>query len=83
MFGIFLGKMNTKIRTVQPGGYMKGNFNKILAFIGFGWFTSALIIRYIVKPLRTKNRMEENQMLMNFLYDEQIKQNNADKNYEM
>lgn len=83
MFWIFLGKMNKKVRTVQPGGYMKGNFNKILAFIGFGWLTSALILRYLVKPLKTKNRMEENQILMNTLYDNQIKQNTADKNYKM
>lgn len=83
MFDIFLGKMNKKVRTVQPGGYMKGNFNKILAFIGFGWLTSALILRYLVKPMRTKNRMEENQILMNSLYDAQTKQNDTDKNYEM
>lgn len=79
----FPGNMNKKVRTVYPGGHMKGNFNKILAVVGFGWFTSALIMRYIIKPFRMKNRMKENESLMNSLYDEQIKQNTTDNNYEM
>ncbi|KAL4121534.1 hypothetical protein QTP88_014028 [Uroleucon formosanum] len=69
-------KMNKTAKTVQPGGILTGNFNKILAFVGLGWFASMVVLRYVIKPYRKESKMKENEMLMNFLYDEQKKQAN-------
>lgn len=68
--------MNKTAKTVQPGGILTGNFNKILAFVGLGWFASMVVLRYVIKPYRKESKMKENEMLMNFLYDEQKKQAN-------
>lgn len=66
--------MNKNSTPIQPGGNLKINFNKLFAAVGIGWFTSLVIMRYVIKPIRVNNRMKENEMLMNNLYDEQIKQ---------
>lgn len=68
---------------VQPGGYLKGNFNKILALVGFGWFASMVVVRYVIKPWKVDSRMKENQDLMNFLYEEQLKQEALKEEFEI
>lgn len=65
--------MNKNTQTVRAGGRLFGNFNKVIAFVGLGWFASMVIIRYVIKPMNEKSRMQENEELMNFLYDEQKK----------
>jgi len=74
--------MNKNIKTVQPGGLLTGNFNKILACVGLGWFATMVIVRYVIKPYKKDSKMKENEMLMNFLYDEQIKQANKESQSE-
>lgn len=81
-FYIFPERMNN-IQTVQPGGKLKTNFNKILAFVGLGWLTSMVVLRYVVKPWKVESRMKENEELMNHLYDEQMKQKNMEENFEI
>lgn len=66
--------MNKNTQTVLPGGHLRGNFNKILAFVGFGWLLSMVAVRYVIKPYKVEARMKENQDLMNSLYEEQLKQ---------
>lgn len=63
------------VHTVQPGGILTGNFNKILALVGLGWLGSMVVIRYVIKPWKNSARMKENEELMNFLHEEQLKQN--------
>lgn len=65
--------MNKNTQTIRPGGRLLGNFNKIIAVVGLGWFTSMLVVRYVIKPISVKSQMQENEELMNFLYDEQQK----------
>lgn len=66
--------MNQIAQKVQPGGQFKGNFNKILAFVGLGWFSSMLLFRYVIKPMRNESRMKETESMMNNLFEEQMKQ---------
>lgn len=73
---------NTKnTQTVRPGGNLTGNFNKILAFVGLGWFASMVLVRYVIKPLKKETKMRENEELMNFLYEEQ-KKNSMPEEFE-
>lgn len=78
--------MNPNIKNTQavrPGGILTGNFNKILAFVGLGWLASMVVVRYVIKPLKKNTRMKENEELMNFLYEEQLKQNSTQKEFEI
>jgi len=75
--------MNKNPQTVQPGGQLRSNFNKILAVVGLGWFASMVVVRYVIKPWRVNARMKENEDLMNSLYDSQMKEKNTDENYEI
>jgi len=75
--------MNKNVRNVQPGGNLRGNFNKILAVVGLGWLTSLVIVRYVIKPWRVKNKMKENEEIMNTLYDNEMKQKHMNENYEI
>lgn len=69
--------------TVQPGGLVKGSLNKMLALAGLSWFSFMVISRYVIKPIRTENRMKENEVLMNYLHEEQVKQKaNINENYD-
>lgn len=79
---IFPGRMN-KVQSVQPGGNLRGNFNKILACVGLGWFASMVLVRYVIKPWKTETRMKENEELMNQLFDEEIKLGNAKEKFEI
>lgn len=72
-----------KVQTVRPGGHLKGNFNKILAFVGLGWFTSMLVVRYVIKPWQVENNMKENEKLMNKLFDEEMKQENTKEKFDI
>jgi len=78
----FPGRMNKNAKTVQPGGILTGNFNKILAFVGLSWFASMVVVRYVIKPYRVEAKMKENEILMNFLYDEQKKQANKESEFD-
>lgn len=75
--------MNKNPQIIQPAGSLKSNFNKILAFVGLGWFTSMLVMRYVIKPLRVDAKMKENEKLMDFLYNEQVKQENMEEKFEI
>lgn len=75
--------MNKNPQTLQPGGRLRSNFNKIIAVVGLGWFTSVVIVRYVIKPWQVNTRMKENEELMNSLYDSQMEQKNTDENYEI
>lgn len=75
--------MNNNPPITQPGGNLKGNFNKILAVVGLGWLGSMLVVRYVIKPLKVNSRMKENEELMNNLYDEQIKQKDMKETNEI
>lgn len=74
--------MNKTAKSVQPGGILTGNFNKILALVGFGWFASMVVVRYVIKPYRKESKMKEDEMLMNFLYDEQKNQANKKSEFD-
>lgn len=74
--------MNNNAKTVQPGGLLTGNFNKILAFVGLGWFASMVVVRYVIKPFRQESKMKENEIIMNLLYDEQLKQKNKENEFD-
>jgi len=74
---------NNKVRTIRPGGRLQSNFNKILAIAGLGWFTSMVILRYVVKPWRVNAKMKENEELMNTLYDNQMKQKRLNESNEL
>lgn len=80
---IFPDIMNKNPQTLQPGGRLRSNFNKIIAVVGLGWFTSVVIVRYVIKPWQVNTRMKENEELMNSLYDSQMEQKNTDENYEI
>jgi hypothetical protein len=78
--------MNPNIKNTQavrPGGPLTGNVSKILAFVGLGWFASMILSRYVIKPLKRKAQMKENEELMDFLYEEQLKQNSTQKKFEI
>ncbi|XP_025425720.1 uncharacterized protein LOC112694471 [Sipha flava] len=80
------GRMNPNIKNTQavrPGGPLTGNVSKILAFVGLGWFASMILSRYVIKPLKRKAQMKENEELMDFLYEEQLKQNSTQKKFEI
>jgi len=68
--------MSKQIKTIRPGGRLANNFNRILAYVGLGWFASMIIVRYVIKPLKTNSRMKENESLMNYLYEKQKTQQN-------
>lgn len=75
--------MNKNAKTVQPGGALTGNFNKIIAFVGLGWFASMVLVRYVIKPYRTESRMKENEALMNQLYNAQKSQENKISEFDL
>jgi len=74
--------MNKNTKTTQPGGPLAGNFNKILAFVGFGWLASMVLVRYVIKPYRIEARMKENEILMNQLYEKQNSQENKKSEFD-
>lgn len=78
---MFPGRMNKNVQTVRPSTTI--NFNKLVAFVGIGWFASLVVIRYVIKPWRVEKNMKENEKIMNFLYEEQIKQENIKEKYEI
>lgn len=78
---MFPGRMNKNVQTVRPSTNI--NFNKIVALFGIGWLTSLVVVRYVIKPWRVEKSMKENEKMMNFLYEEQIKQENITEKYEI
>lgn len=78
---MFPGRMNKNVQIVRPPTNI--NFNKIIAFVGVGWFASMVVIRYVIKPWRVEKRMKENEKMMNCLYEEQMKQENLKEKYEI
>jgi len=74
---------NKNPKNVQPGVNIRSNFNKILAVVGLGWLTSLVIVRYVIKPWKVKSRMKENEEIMNSLYDNEMKQEYMNEDYEM
>lgn len=75
--------MNKNPKTTQLGGNLRTNFNKLLAFVGIGWLTSMVVIRYVIKPWKVETRLKQNESIMNKLYDEQVQQENAREKFEI
>lgn len=75
--------MTKNIQDVRAGGRLLGNFNKIIAAVGLGWLTSMVIVRYVIKPIRVRSRMQENEELMNYLYEEQEKHKNVQNEFKI